>query len=331
MTDSLVDYASSSDSEAVVSTSRTKRKLVKDPSSAEESSSAIPALPNSFFSLYATNARGSTVDDPTLHGGRKRQVAHKEGNWPTHVYLEWYPDEQEEAYLKNAIDDAQNQLKALYPTDEVRVHPLLRSDLGVQLPLHVSLSAPLVLQTENKDSFRDAIQNEIPDCGAICFAPSADKIEWVSNDDRTRWFLVLKLGDIDMSCFESLLAACNRVAQRFGLAQLYADRGAPGECVDDTDVLFHISFGWTLHDPKKGTAGNKKSNDENNDGNEVDGGGGGDLYDTQKTLWQSIHTLDFHTVKLKIGNVVHDIPIREEDQSEIAEAVRMGYAQIVER
>lgn len=93
----LVDYTSSDEDEGDVHTEPTKT-LVDHASSSpdegrkrkrgDEDSSALPPLPSKFHDLYASTARLSTKDDPSLHGGRKRVTPHIEGNWPTHLYIE---------------------------------------------------------------------------------------------------------------------------------------------------------------------------------------------------------------------------------------------------
>ena len=89
---SLVDYSDSGDeSDAFIETSNpdpspgSKRKRMGDDG---ERTKPLPPLPDTFHNVYASTARIGTSDDPSLHGGRQRQVPHIEGNWPTHVYIE---------------------------------------------------------------------------------------------------------------------------------------------------------------------------------------------------------------------------------------------------
>jgi Uncharacterised conserved protein len=89
--DMLVNYSDSdSDSDLVHQNNRlqAKRRKSVSPARATPPPAPPPPPPPSFHSLYSTNVRSATADDPSLHGGRSRQIAHVEGNWPTHVYLE---------------------------------------------------------------------------------------------------------------------------------------------------------------------------------------------------------------------------------------------------
>jgi hypothetical protein len=90
---SLVQYPDSdSGSEEATHSPALKPKAVLKRKRSKATNDDLPPLPAAFHDLYSTNARVSTSDNPSLHGGRKRAVPHVEGNWPSHIYLECKDD-----------------------------------------------------------------------------------------------------------------------------------------------------------------------------------------------------------------------------------------------
>lgn len=86
----LVEYSDSESSDTqpdqIISENHASRGIKRKHTST--SHSTLPPLPDSFHDLYASTARVSNQDDPTLHAGRQRITPHIEGSWPTHVYVE---------------------------------------------------------------------------------------------------------------------------------------------------------------------------------------------------------------------------------------------------
>ena len=310
MTTLLVNYSSSSESSDSESQQQERnhkrRKLAQDTAKtshlpqeqSQSKATALPRLPSTFYALYATNVRSSTADDPSLHGGRKRQVAHKEGNWPTHIYLEWLPSEVQERWLQDILETAQEGLVTSDEDNDLndapwKIHSLLRSDLSVQLPLHVSLSAPMVLETEQRDTFQRSVALMIAKHGARGFATGVSEVGWVCNNDRTRWFLVLRLTRPENNDLNKLLNACNGCAVSLGLDSLYASDGPKSKDGGDQkehDDCFHISIAWALQGPDQGR-----------------------LQDMPNLEYPTTDTISFDKVMLKMGNVVHAMPLAHDD------------------
>ncbi|KAF5963063.1 snrna phosphodiesterase [Fusarium coicis] len=214
--------------------------------------SSMPPLPDTFHDLYASTVRQSVVDDPSLHHGRKRQVPHVVGNWPSHVYIEWHPSTKQHGLLTNLIAGIEKEV-----SNGIKLHNFLTSDLGSPLPLHISLSRPLSLTTGNKDEFLDKITETLDNSGIAPFVVRPQGLAWYRSPDSDRTFLVLRVASGPKSHADnkdgvkplnpeltSLLTKSNTVATHYGQPPLY--QGKANEPVGDA---FHISIGWTFHLP----------------------------------------------------------------------------------
>ncbi|CZT17819.1 uncharacterized protein RCC_03655 [Ramularia collo-cygni] len=271
----LVEYSSSSedDNDDIEQHTAKRRKLLDE-------NNLLPPLPSNFRDLYSSTVRTSTQDDPSLHGGRKRVTPHVAGNWPAHVYLEWTPEKNQQIVLENLVSSIQDK-----ETEGKKIHTLLENDLGVQLPLHISLSRPLTLKTAQKDKFLADLKTAISTTGVRGFAVTPNKLTWHPNEDGTRWFLVLSLIRPENNELQKLLDVCNKLAGEAGQPLLY--QGSKSREVDDGK--FHLSVAWSLTPQEEG---------------EVDVATG--IKEKLKGL-----KIELGEVKARIGQDVTSIPLRK--------------------
>ncbi|SMQ50773.1 unnamed protein product [Zymoseptoria tritici ST99CH_1A5] len=313
----LVDYSDSEsslcDSEAEedgdAQPHQSKRVKV---SSETSTTSSLPPLPARFRDLYSSTVRTSTQDDPSLHGGRKRVTPHVAGNWPGHVYLEWCPNPEQQALLEQAICEMQSTSPA-EGSERQTIHSLLKNDLGVDLPLHVSLSRPLTLKTPQKDPFLDQLKSAITQTAVSAFATRPLDLLWHPNEDRTRWFLVLRLERPAADELQTLLKACNQIAGEFGQPFLYQTQSAMAatgskrsRAITATAQApphssFHISIAWSLQ-----AQGSQSS--DSGDWEELR------VSKEVKTKVQAVQ-VDFEEVKVKIGQDVTSLALKKTRRS----------------
>ncbi|RKF62823.1 U6 snRNA phosphodiesterase [Erysiphe neolycopersici] len=315
----LVDYTSSDEDKdtdtrpSASPTYETKGAVPSIFNKANNTSDPLPPLPAKFYDLYASTKRLSTKDDPSLHGGRIRSSPHVVGNWPTHIYLEWNPTTIERELLHQLIMAVQSN------DESFQIHSLLTSELKAPLPLHVSLSRPIQITTKQKESIIASVRQSIKCSSIQPFEISFTKMEWVSNFERSRWFLVLKTssrhGNNEL---QKLLRISNTTIQRHGLLPLYENlnsfrdltsclenssraQGSSSDCrvenqmpISDSRLsfnTFHVSIAWSLEPPSQShMEWMETTNDE--------------IFENIS----KIHTV-FENVKVKIGNAVISIPL----------------------
>ncbi|CAK7234152.1 poly(U)-specific 3'-to-5' RNA exonuclease [Sporothrix bragantina] len=283
----LVDYSSSDDED---NTEAKKTLPVK--SHARET---LPPLPRAFHDLYAATVRNATSDDPSLHQGRHRAIPHVAGQWPSHLYIEWFPSTSEHAQLTRLLASLGDAL------GQDAFHSFLTSDLGAPLPLHISLSRPFVLTTANKAGFLAHITASIASSGVARFGVAVTGLDWFRSPDSARAFLVLRAAVHDAQTpnqpLVKLLQRCNEQVTAVGQPALYAKSGSS----DDDDghgaaSAFHVSVAWTLAADLAAWADTTQQ-----------------VYEKWKLasdVKSPLH-IPVESIKAKIGNMVTDIPLRK--------------------
>ncbi|KAM0149400.1 hypothetical protein ACHAQE_002842 [Botrytis cinerea] len=272
--DGQVNQASREGDEKNVNAKTSNSSNLKRKRDVSSSSSELPPLPSKFHDLYASTVRASTRDDPSLHGGRKRVTPHIEGNWPTHIYIEWYPSTIEFDLVSSLISQVES-----FKTHDIQT--FLSNDLGVPLPLHVSLSRAIGFSKDVKDTFLTSFEQVIKSSGVRPFEMGFSGLAWVPNYEKTRWFLVLRVNTPESNALNKLLHVSNKVVEEFGQPPLYANsrtsvtngqqvtkgahpsqHGKPfrGKTQQKKDVFndmadlsnaFHVSIAWTLLPPDR--------------------------------------------------------------------------------
>lgn len=303
----LVDY-SSSESDSSPQRPSKKLKSSTPPSSSHSQpqltsrpSSTLPPLPSTFHDLYASTVRQSTTDDPTLHQGRRRQIPHVPGNWPSHLYIEWRPSSAQHSLLTSFLAELQSKV-----SQGVELNGFLTSDLGTPLPLHVSLSRPFVLSTGEKDAFLENVTDKINRTRIPPFRLRCEGgVKWHRTPESNRSFLVLRVRSSRVKEDDeqeddavshnpeltTLLTRCNTAVAGYGQPQLYqwADNARVGDA-------FHVSIAWSFAEPDDELRAKT-----------------GDVF-AKSEFGDAIREMGFEVdgVKAKIGNVVHHIPLARE-------------------
>lgn len=163
--------------------------------------------------------------------------------------------------------------------EHCQVHSLLQNDLGVHMPLHVSLSRPITLNTQQKDGFLLKITEAVRASRVRSFSSRTTGIRWHSNEDGSRCFLVLCLARPEKDELNRLLKICNEIVATFDQPTLYTtarvepdDQKVNTSNADTTDAdvadsheRFHVSLAWSLRHSEDTESTEREAIDETTD------------------------------------------------------------------
>lgn len=148
-----------------------------------------------------------------------------------------------------------------------------------------------MLKTEQREAFSLALKDAISSSGVRAFKTHPKDQQWHPNEDRTRWFLVLRVEDEDDELMK-LLHVCNNVATQYDQPRLYEDGGRNGPA----SRKFHISIAWSLQKPSNiASFGNGEA-----------ANGGTKLLEPIRKI-----AVPFSEVKVRIGQDVTSMPLNQ--------------------
>ncbi|KAK4055347.1 poly(U)-specific 3'-to-5' RNA exonuclease [Microbotryomycetes sp. JL221] len=177
----------------------------------------LPKLDDSF------NEPARATDSPELHQGRRRTVAHQQGQWAAHVFVELEVDQELVNTLERSIEQTKRQVESL-STTTTTIHSniaTLQIDKDYDIAtLHLSLSRPLFLQTNQRNEFKANLTRVAHEAQHItCRFAKFDALE---NDEKSCRFLVLEIGP-GYSELKNLVKRIDDELQRMRLPTYYQE------------------------------------------------------------------------------------------------------------
>lgn len=167
--------------------------------------------------------------------------------------------------------------------------------------MHISLSRPLTLRTDQKDTFLAHLKEAIAEGHVKAVSVKVRDLTWYPNESKTRWFMVVRLQmSPDLS---KLLGVSNGVAREFGQPLLYAHDESQHQTESEGVDQFHISIAWSLQAPNsQGPPEAKLFENEH-------------LVETHGIPYSLLGQLSscsihFGEVKVRIGQDVHSIALK---------------------
>ncbi|GAA5958309.1 hypothetical protein JCM3765_004787 [Sporobolomyces pararoseus] len=186
----------------------------------------LPSLDDSF----SGSSRPS--DSPSLHQGRKRTQPHVAGQWAAHIYL----DLELEPTLRRTIKQALRSIEASASCTE-ELHLLVGSDAisseahqDTESSLHISLSRPLYLQTNQRAQLRASVAKVAASFKG--FLARYATFGMLENDEKSRRFLAIEIGQ-GYEELQGIVRKLNVELEAMRLPPYY-----------DTP-RFHTSIAWT--------------------------------------------------------------------------------------